>query len=196
MDKNFFLKRGADEVPVNPIERLKPLQNDITKRMKTFENFPHLTCNHSALALATYGFFYVGDGNTDKIQCAFCGGIIYSLNDTNDTKDLAEYHQHVVPECKSQLIYRTTDNCCMYPKYSSPIARTASYNAATNSSGDQTYCNVAIKDLVNAGLFYSKIKGQTICYYCGGTLCDWEIGDIPIIEHNKWFPDCYLTQCK
>lgn len=28
------------------------------------------------------------------------------------------------------------------------------------------------------------------CYHCGGGLRNWEVGDEPILEHARWYPDC------
>lgn len=71
----FLHNRGYDEVPIKPIDRLEPLRKDDNKRRKTFKNFPK-NAQADIEELLTDGFFYVGDGENDRVQCAFCGGIL------------------------------------------------------------------------------------------------------------------------
>lgn len=53
------------------------------------------------------------------------------------------------------------------------------------------------QDLANAGFYYTGIGDQTLCYYCGGGLRDWDPEDIPWEQHAKWFEYCpYLIACK
>ena len=28
------------------------------------------------------------------------------------------------------------------------------------------------------------------CYHCGGELSNWDVGDVPMEEHAKWYPKC------
>lgn len=44
--------------------------------------------------------------------------------------------------------------------------------------------------LSQAGFFHTGKLDQTICFYCGGGIFDWEAGDDPWEEHKKWFPQC------
>ncbi|XP_039289307.1 death-associated inhibitor of apoptosis 1 isoform X2 [Nilaparvata lugens] len=44
-----------------------------------------------------------------------------------------------------------------------------------------------------AGFFYTGKGDQTICYYCGGGLKDWEESDVPWEEHAKWFNRCHYV---
>lgn len=50
------------------------------------------------------------------------------------------------------------------------------------------------KDLAAAGFFYLSglfaPSDQTMCFYCGGCLKNWESKDDPVEEHVKWFPTC------
>jgi len=32
------------------------------------------------------------------------------------------------------------------------------------------------------------------CYWCGGCLKAWQPTDQPMVEHLRWFPDCWLSQ--
>jgi len=44
--------------------------------------------------------------------------------------------------------------------------------------------------LAATGLFYTGISDQVCCAYCFGFIKQWEIGDVPVSEHKKHFPDC------
>ena len=48
----------------------------------------------------------------------------------------------------------------------------------------------AIDDLVRAGFFFTGIKDSVTCFYCDGSLQNWDPSDNPMIEHARWFPCC------
>ena len=45
-------------------------------------------------------------------------------------------------------------------------------------------------DLAEAGFIYEGKKDNTRCVFCWGRLCEWEVGDVPELEHAKHFPLC------
>ena len=45
-------------------------------------------------------------------------------------------------------------------------------------------------DLAEAGLFYQEFGDKVTCYQCAGSLGFWKLGDKPIFEHARWFPQC------
>ncbi|XP_076658287.1 death-associated inhibitor of apoptosis 1-like [Halictus rubicundus] len=49
------------------------------------------------------------------------------------------------------------------------------------------------EQLADAGFYYAGISDQTLCFYCGGRLKDWELGDEPWERHAKSFPKCYYV---
>ena len=44
--------------------------------------------------------------------------------------------------------------------------------------------------LALAGFFACGLSDHVMCYYCGGGLRNWEVGDGPWVLHARWFPDC------
>lgn len=44
--------------------------------------------------------------------------------------------------------------------------------------------------LADAGFFYTGKSDQTICFFCGGGLKDWERNDDPWEQHGIWFSKC------
>jgi len=45
-------------------------------------------------------------------------------------------------------------------------------------------------DLARAGFFYVGEGDKTICFFCGGAVCCWDINDDPWQEHARWYPEC------
>lgn len=45
-------------------------------------------------------------------------------------------------------------------------------------------------DLAEAGFIYGGKKDNVKCVFCSGSLCEWEVGDVPKEEHDKHFPLC------
>ncbi|XP_053389850.1 E3 ubiquitin-protein ligase XIAP-like, partial [Mercenaria mercenaria] len=46
------------------------------------------------------------------------------------------------------------------------------------------------EDMIEAGLFYTGVGDVVGCYFCGGSLRQWEFNDIPMAEHARWYPEC------
>ena len=45
-------------------------------------------------------------------------------------------------------------------------------------------------DLACAGFFYEGEGDKTICFFCGGGVCCWDVNDDPWQEHARWYPKC------
>lgn len=50
--------------------------------------------------------------------------------------------------------------------------------------------------LSDAGFFYSQERDRVICFYCGGSLSDWDENDDPWEQHAKWFSKCRYVQIR
>ena len=85
-----------DTVPQSPWERYKPLRDDRTKRQKTFDKYPSNAVISKEKLLAN-GFFYVGDGHDDKVQCAYCGGVLCGWEPSDDVQT---EHRKYFPNCQ------------------------------------------------------------------------------------------------
>lgn len=78
-----------------------------------------------------------------------------------------------------------------YPMFATNESRLASYTSWPIS------LKLKPNVLSEAGFFYTGKGDQTICYYCGGGLKDWEESDVPWDEHAKWFNRCnYVLSIK
>lgn len=51
-------------------------------------------------------------------------------------------------------------------------------------------------DLAEAGFYYTGAGDQTLCFYCGGGLKDWEENDDPWEQHGLWFSKCVFVNLK
>lgn len=72
----------------------------------------------------------------------------------------------------------------LFPNFATHEARIYSYKTWP------TMLKPEPKKLSEAGFFYTGREDQTICFYCGGGLRDWNNSDEPWVEHVKWFPKC------
>lgn len=50
--------------------------------------------------------------------------------------------------------------------------------------------------LANAGFFYFNFGDQVKCAFCGGIIGEWELNDVPLVEHQKFFPDCPVIRAQ
>ncbi|XP_072376914.1 death-associated inhibitor of apoptosis 1-like isoform X1 [Diabrotica undecimpunctata] len=51
-------------------------------------------------------------------------------------------------------------------------------------------------ELAEAGFYYTGAGDQTVCFYCGGGLKDWDEGDDPWEQHALWFSKCVFLNLK
>lgn len=67
---------------------------------------------------------------------------------------------------------------------------------ATYESRIKTFNNWSIfhcqdpKKLALSGFFYSGFEDETICFYCGMGIKEWERDDCPFQEHARWMNTC------
>ncbi|CAG2255135.1 BIRC7_8 [Mytilus edulis] len=81
--------RGYDEVPQHPLDRLEPLRNSETRRKNTFNSWPKdalIDCQD----LCKDGFYYMGQ--SDKVQCAYCGGVLSGWKRGDNVHDQHKRH--------------------------------------------------------------------------------------------------------
>lgn len=71
-------------------------------------------------------------------------------------------------------------------KYTQFHTRLESYNEIPHDS----FLYKRRKVFAEAGFFHTGKNDETICYYCGGGLKDWDDIDDPWIEHARWFEKC------
>ncbi|XP_070538725.1 baculoviral IAP repeat-containing protein 7-B-like [Ptychodera flava] len=72
-----------------------------------------------------------------------------------------------------------------HPEFADKAVRLDSYRQWKGS--------VAPELLAIAGFYFTGIEDNVRCFYCDGTLRNWEPTDEPWIEHARWFPKCQFV---
>ena len=160
----------------HPRNRLAPLRNESKLRKETFENgWP---ADKNFLSIETFvnqGFYFLGVGNADRVQCVYCAGV---LSQWEAGDDIETEHRRNFPQCP--LMKKKMKN----PSYRDFSTRKLSFQ------GWPPQKTQTPDDLAEAGLFYLGQGDKTKCFWCSGMLSEWEPNDIPIVEHAKFFPQC------
>ena len=55
---------------------------------------------------------------------------------------------------------------------------------------------ISAREMADAGFCYSGQDDKVYCFYCGGSLCNWQPGERPWYEHVRWFPLCEFVLYK
>uniref|UniRef100_A0A8C3IXF0 RING-type E3 ubiquitin transferase n=1 Tax=Chrysemys picta bellii TaxID=8478 RepID=A0A8C3IXF0_CHRPI len=160
-------------------------------------------------------------GPGDRVQCFCCGGILRSWE--AEDQPMRE-HQKFFPTCKficgedvgnqqmlpfleildyvdgqilSLLQRMDVEEAALPSQPEYPEMETEAMRLATFQSWPP-YTELYPEQLARAGFFYTGRHGDTVrCFYCDGSLRNWELGDDPWREHAKWFPRCeFLLQSR
>ncbi|XP_039214130.1 baculoviral IAP repeat-containing protein 7 isoform X1 [Crotalus tigris] len=188
------------------------------KRLQTFQLWP-ASVPVSPAELAAAGFYFVGPADT--VQCFCCGGSLYNWVAEEDP--MVE-HKKFFPSCL-YIQEKIVGNCPQVPWSEEHLdcvdgqflGMLQSLNVEENPVGGQpeypymetegdrlvsfenwpSYSPVSPELLARAGFFYTGQQDHVRCFYCDGTLRNWEQGDDPWIEHARWFPRCaFLLQSR
>ncbi|XP_013795608.2 baculoviral IAP repeat-containing protein 7 isoform X3 [Apteryx mantelli] len=188
----------------------KFIMRNEARRLRTFWQWPD-SSPVSAQDLARAGFFFVGPG--DEVQCFCCGGI---LKDWVPGDCPVVEHLKFFPSCKficgedvgSQQLFPLEEilDCVdgqflsllqsigseetalpNQPEY--PEMGTEEMRLSTFQSWPQ-YTEAHPEQLARAGFFYTGQGDMVRCFYCDGSVRNWEFGDDPWREHAKWYPRC------
>ena len=78
-----------------------------------------------------------------------------------------------------------------FPNYAPLQVRISSFQ------GWPSYLDQTPRDMAKAGFLYAGYQDYTRCFFCGGGLRNWAVGDDPWVEHARLFPKCiYLRENK
>lgn len=155
----------------HPRNRLAPLRNESTLRKETFQNgWPSDKDFLSINDLVNQGFYYLGQGNGDRVQCVYCAGI---LSNWEPGDIISDEHKRNFPQC---------------PLVKAPM-KFSSYRDLSMRKSSFTGWPPQMRqkpdELAEAGLFYLGQGDKTRCFWCGVVISEWEAGDVPIVEHAK-----------
>ncbi|CAF3851388.1 unnamed protein product [Rotaria sordida] len=164
------------------------------------------------------GFFSCNVG--DRVICIYCNIICQQWTPNSDNP--CEIHKILSPKCPyviAILTHSQTSSILVINEYGRTDQSLAStsidpfrcnalvYTVACNTgyieipnryASFTTWPNEnlpCVDDLVRAGFFYTGNKTIMTCFYCNGSLKNWNPNDNPTIEHASWFPHCaYVKQ--
>ncbi|KAI8521125.1 hypothetical protein Bbelb_008790 [Branchiostoma belcheri] len=176
-------------------------------RIHTFYGWPESTPVRPE-HLAKLGFFYLGV--RDKVECAFCGGVLHQWEEGDDPKREHERHYPHCPfirNCATSNVPLDSPDgdssdgqserrghtesepppppggtdCPKHPELSSEEDRLSTFFRWP------LYSPISPRKLAQAGFYYTYIDDQVKCYWCEGGLKDWQAGDDPWTEHARWY---------
>ncbi|KAJ8314750.1 hypothetical protein KUTeg_006900 [Tegillarca granosa] len=180
-------------------------------RLETFKNWP-VSSPIPPKDLAQSGFYYTG--NEDRVQCAFCRGILKGWDPGDDPQ---KEHEKRFEKC-GFILGLNVGNVPLLTKKTVPILSPDFSNSAENlgvSSERAKHENFAVEStrlmtfsrlgwdtrmyqtpemLAAAGFFYTGTCDNVKCFFCDGGIRNWQPGDDPWTEHARYFPNCYYVK--
>nr|XP_023022306.1 baculoviral IAP repeat-containing protein 2 [Leptinotarsa decemlineata]XP_023022307.1 baculoviral IAP repeat-containing protein 2 [Leptinotarsa decemlineata]XP_023022308.1 baculoviral IAP repeat-containing protein 2 [Leptinotarsa decemlineata]XP_023022310.1 baculoviral IAP repeat-containing protein 2 [Leptinotarsa decemlineata] len=191
-------------------------------RLRTFDNWPSTQLSKEALASA--GFEYTGQD--DIVLCRFCKIEGYNWVSGDDPMaDHREWSPdcpfiRTVENGRSGS-NRNADTCGLYgievlpnslpeDRRSIDLQQLGIHKGSGPHNQDKITVNSRLAtfenwpksikqrpvDLAEAGFYYTGVGDQTLCFYCGGGLKDWEESDEPWEQHALWFSKCVFLNLK
>jgi hypothetical protein len=181
-------------------------------RKRTFSHWPHRTSPSSAQMIGA-GLFNCNLG--DRVICLYCNLICQQWTPHMDNP--WEVHRTLSPKCSFVLAlskHQETSSIEIVNEYSNNEQLLTSNdidpfraNEITNTAAcHKDYIDISsrytsfaswpsenspsIDDFVRAGFFYTGTETHVTCFYCNGSLQDWEANNNSTIEHARWFPHC------
>jgi hypothetical protein len=208
-EENPAKRQKTESSTVEHSQQNKFIELNIVKevRRRTFSHWPHQT-TPSTEQMITAGFFHCNVG--DRTICLYCNLIcqqwkadetlspkcpyvrfvlmhgeassVLIVNDitANNDNNQAYLLNNINRIGSDQIVY--TSPC--HIAYSSIPRREATFVTWNNQSSP------AVDDMVRAGFFYTGAKSIVTCFYCNGSLQNWNAKDNPLIEHARWYPHC------
>lgn len=156
-------------------------------RLKTFNSWP-LKDKIKVYEFVQCGFFYTN--KEDVVKCNFCG---VEIGDWNGKKKPLAEHIRKSPKCPF-VIGQDVGNILIknYEEAKRPRMSDLNKRLSTFRTWDTKYqCK---SELSIAGFYYAGIADVVICFYCGGSVGNWEIDDDPWEEHKRHFPNCFFLK--
>ncbi|CAF0974148.1 unnamed protein product [Adineta steineri] len=201
------------KIDLNEENNLTELESLKNIRRRTFSHWHHER-GITAAQMISAGFFNCNVG--DRVICLYCNLICQQW--ISDTDDPEEVHCTLAPQCpyvRSMLKLRQTNAISIvnenYTDKNSNDQLQTTNNSRLNeivhtSAYHKNYMEIPkrlasftswpeeslplVDDFVRAGFFYTGTKTIVTCFYCNGSLQNWDSKDNPMVEHCRWFPTC------
>lgn len=165
-------------------------------RVRSLSHWPHSVPSKEDMICA--GWFSCNI--TDRVICIYCDKLCHqwAIND-----DPREVHRRLSPNCpfvrgmisskiSSPEIVNSKTNEKIQPKHANMTE--ISQREASFSNGTSPESLPTVESLVRAGFFLSRESNTITCFYCNGSLKNWNSNIDPMIEHARWFPNCIYAK--
>lgn len=165
------------------------------QRLRSFED-KWAVVDVTPESLAENGFFCI---DPNRVQCSFCNVIISDW--TVGDKPVKE-HIRNNPKCPFLLGLDVGNiSSCTKKKYVNPLTelyipkhpRMADIKKRKLTFVDWKHRKPEPELLAECGFYYSGIRDVVVCFFCNGTLGNWEPDDDPWSDHLKFFPKCIFS---
>ncbi|KAL4648873.1 E3 ubiquitin-protein ligase XIAP-like [Arapaima gigas] len=189
-----------------------PDWSGLQTRLESFHRFPS-TAQVSAERMARAGFYFTGE--TDRVRCFSCQQTVEGWQSGDAPVDR---HRQVSPACKflscvhgvrpnapvdSSPVYNEEAEDMEYRLRRGEVVDDTMYptvphmrredDRLSSFQGWPTSAPVTPRALAQAGFFYRGEGDHVQCFCCGGMLSNWEDGDEPWDEHEKYFSNCFFV---
>ncbi|CAF1591031.1 unnamed protein product [Didymodactylos carnosus] len=138
---------------------------------------------------------------SDRVICIYCNVICQQWIHTDDPVQIHKILSPTCPCVKKLISLQNNDNSNMINNNSdrcNDIDLTSAYHTASievskrhesfNSWPAQQL--KSIDNLIKAEFCYMGIKTIVTCFYCNGSIENWNDNNNPFIERVRWFPHC------
>ncbi|XP_055949550.1 E3 ubiquitin-protein ligase XIAP-like isoform X2 [Argiope bruennichi] len=200
---SYYSKRAISDENARNQELFDVMKYEVNRLNSFTGKWP--LCFIKPKDLAHNGFFYLQ--SEDKVQCAFCNVII---DDWNVGDKPVKKHMMKNPKCeflmtadagnvpfsKPKPVAKNVSKCIPSDKARNSLPHKPRYPRMSDlknrllSFRDWPLLMLSSRQLAECGLFYTGVGDAVTCFYCGGSLGNWELNDDPWVEHEKFYPDC------
>lgn len=174
-------------------------------RVNSYARWPHRSIDFTK-AMVSAGWFYCNID--DRVLCIYCKSICHQWQP--ETDDPCEVHRTVSPTClfvQTRITPRLIDtkiilsatiihlNPLRFLSVNDDVPRHHQYENQSNrrqsfQNGFGIVSQAFIEELVANGFFCTNNGTQITCFWCAGSLYNWNIKDNLMVEHVRWFPNC------
>lgn len=151
-------------------------------RLRSFDQWENVpwTLETSFEDVAKAGFY--ATERYLEAKCHFCGATVYV---GEQAVDIEAKHRQLNPNCDFLVHPERTDNVRSFDEAE---LRREECRLSTFVNWPVTHITPA--SLAKAGFYYTFNQDQVKCAWCEGVIGQWEVGDDPFTEHQKFFPMC------
>lgn len=164
-------------------------------RAETFTGWPHEQPSIDSMVDGGWAFGKVND----LVFCLFCEEFCHCWSKVDDP---LEIHVKLNPKCfyvRSKLL-RIEKRSRPFESYCPPLIivhkamSEMGKRVATFQNENWKLKSPSIEHFCRAGFFYQGTGSSVTCFACGHSLLNWSENDDPIIEHVRWFEECYYAK--